>query len=396
MRPCLCGKTGTICVPGSAGLKGMRILFATDAIDQVSTQLNAPNYARLNELEGVSIDFYNRNYADYDVVLFMGYDARVTEARAAKPSLKIGVIDLRFMDIADAREADFAIANGVEVHDWLSNYFENVFIYPIYPRIDAPLKEHVQKKPLVIGYHGNKIHLAATKPHIVATLEALSEQYPLELWAIYDIDSLGKMPEPWCDPQKVPTRYFQWEPNVYKKVLAQVDIGIVPNLIPLKDEMFAKKCAKPFSSLIPSHPNADYLLRFKKTTNAGRIYAFSQLGIPVVAGMSPSAAQVIQHGVNGYLALNAAGWYHGLKKLASSAELRARMGSQLYTDFQRDVAPDILNRRLVDFIRHLPSYSVAPPLFHTEEADMSVDSKRWSGLTEHLVAKAKKFFAQYF
>jgi len=375
----------------------MRILFATDAIDQVSTQLNAPNYAKLNELEDVHIDFYNRNYADYDVVLFMGYDPRVAEARAAKPSLKIGVIDLRFMDIGDAHGADFAIANGVEVYDWLSNYFEHIFIYPIYPWIDRPLKKHAQKKHLIIGYHGNRIHLAASKPHIVTALEALSEQYPLELWAIYDIRSLGEMPEPVCDPQKVPTRYFQWESDVYEKILAQVDVGIVPNLVPLKDEVLAKEYAEPFSPLIPSPPNADYLLRFKKTTNAGRIYAFSQLGIPIVAGMSPSAAQAIHHGVSGYLALGTAGWYHGLKKLADSTELRAEMGARLYADFQRDVAPNVLNRRLVEFIRCLPPSPAAPPSFQAEEADMPVDSKRRrQGGAKRVAERVKRYFARYF
>lgn len=375
----------------------MRILFATDAVDQVSTQLNVPNYAKLNELENVHVDFYNRNYANYDVVLFMGYDPHVAEARAAKPSLKIGVIDLRFMDIGDAHGADFAIANGVEVYDWLSNYFEHIFIYPIYPQIDGPLKKHAQKKPLIIGYHGNKIHLAASKPHIVAALEALSEQYPLELWAIYDIRSLGEMPGLMCDPQKVPTRYFQWESDVYEKVLAQVDIGIVPNLVPLKDEVLAKEYAEPFSPLIPSHPNADYLLRFKKTTNAGRIYVFSQLGIPVVAGMSPSAAQAIDHGVNSYLALGTAGWYHGLKKLADSAEFRAQMGGHLHADFQRGVAPNVLNRRLVEFIRRLPPSPAASPSFQAEEADMHVDSKsRRQGRVKRVAERAKRYFAQYF
>jgi glycosyltransferase involved in cell wall biosynthesis len=374
----------------------MRILFATDAIDQVSTQLNAPNFAKLNELEGVSIDFYNRNYADYDVVLFMGYDPRVAEARAAKHTLKIGVIDLRFLDISDARGADFAIANGLEVSDWLSNYFEHIFIYPIYPQINVPFKEHVQKKPLIIGYHGNKIHLASTKPHVVPALEALSEQYPLELWVIYDVHSLGEMSEALCDPQKVPTRYFQWESSVYKEVLSQTDIGIVPNLIPLKNETLAKECAEPFSPLIPSHPNADYLLRFKKTTNAGRIYAFSQLGIPVVAGMSPSASQAIQHGISGYLALGAAGWYQGLKQLVASAELRAQMGSRLYADFQRDVAANVLNRRLVEFIQRLPPSPVKPPPSFAEDEYKTVDGKSRRGLTERLAVKVRRYFARYF
>lgn len=341
----------------------MRILFATDAVNSVSTQLNAPNYARLNDLDGVQIDFYNRNYADYDVVLFMGYDPRVAEARAAKPSLKIGVIDLRFMHVEDARDADFVIANGVEVCDWLANYFENIFIYPIYPQINAPLKKHEQRRPLIIGYHGNKLHLAAIQPHLSAALEALSGVYELELWAIYDIRSLGGMPHDLCDPKKVKIRYFQWEEDIYERVLAQADIGIVPNLIPLKDEMLAKRYAEPFSPVIPSNPNADYLLRFKKTTNAGRIYVFSQLGIPVVAGMSPSSAQAIQHGANGYLALDAAGWYYGLKKLADSAEFRAQMGARLYADFQRNIAPVSLNLRLVEFIRCLPAQPATPPRF---------------------------------
>lgn len=373
----------------------MRILFATDAVDKVSTQLNAPNYARLNEVEGVQIDFYNRNYADYDVVLFMGYDPHVAEARAAKPSLKIGVIDLRFMDIEDARGADFAIANGVEVCDWLSNYFEHIFVYPIYPQITTPLKEHAQKKPLIVGYHGNRIHLAAMKPYVAAALEACSEQHPLELWAIYDIGSLGEMPEALCDPRKVPTRYFQWEPDVYGNVLAQADIGIVPNLIPLKNEMLATQCAEPFSPLIPSHPEADYLLRFKKTTNAGRIYVFSQLGIPVVAGMSPSAAQAIQHGVNGYLALGAASWYHGLKKLADSAELRSDMGARSYADFQRDIAPDVLNHKLVEFIRDLPSAPTPPPWFQAEKADARLDSQPRPGILLPWRRRVKTYFTRY-
>ena len=339
----------------------MRILFTTDAVDQISTQLNAANLSRINEFKGVSIDFYNRNYSNYDVVLFMGYDARVSEARAAKPSLKIGVIDLRFFEVSDAYGADFAIANGVEIQDWLSEYFENIFIYPIYPQIDAPIKKHAQNKPLIIGYHGNKANLAAIQPHVVAALEALSEHYQLELWAVYDINSLGKMPDTLCDPKKVKINYFQWENDIYKKIVAQSDIGIVPNIVPLKDESIAKKFAEPFSQLIPS-PEADYLLRLKKTANAGRIYVFSQLDIPVVAGMAPSAAQAIQHGVSGFLAIGAGGWYYGLKKLADSADLRARMGSLLYLEFKNGVAPNILNRRLLKFIQHLPSQISHPPL----------------------------------
>jgi len=58
-----------------------------------------------------------------------------------------------------------------------------------------------------------------------------------------------------------------------------MDIGIVPNLIPLKDEALSKKQLAPFSPLLQPH-ESDFLFRFKNTTNPGRIYVFSQLGNP--------------------------------------------------------------------------------------------------------------------
>ncbi|MBN1450067.1 MAG: hypothetical protein JW963_03555 [Anaerolineales bacterium] len=330
----------------------MRILFATDAVNQVSTQLNAPNYAKLNELDGVHIDFYNHNYADYDVVLFMGYDPRVAEARAAKPSLKIGVIDIRPSSLDKSMGADFAIANGVEMQDWLSEYFENILIYPIYPLLNASLREYTPHKPVIIGYHGNKVHLMACMPHVSLALEALSAEYEIEFWAIYDIEKLGKIVFPLFNPDKVKVRYFQWTEDVYERIISQVDIGIVPSLIPMKNEMLAKKQVAPFSPLLQPH-ETDCLLRFKNTTNAGRIYVFSQLGIPVVAGMSPSAAQAIRHNVNGYLAYSTGGWYRALKSLAESAQLRSQMGRALYEDFHATASPNILNENLVYFIRAL-------------------------------------------
>ena len=85
------------------------------------------------------------------------------------------------------------------------------------------------------------------RPHVTAALEALSEEYAVELWAVYDLELLGPISGDLCDPEKVKVRYFQWEEGIYKKILAQADIGIVPNLVPLKDEALAKQSAEPFS-----------------------------------------------------------------------------------------------------------------------------------------------------
>ncbi|RME57121.1 hypothetical protein D6779_09370 [Candidatus Parcubacteria bacterium] len=330
----------------------MRILFTTAERTSPSTVINAANYSRLNELDGVTIEFFNRNYADYNVILFMGYDPRVAEARAANPAAKIGVIDPRPSTLSAAQGADFVVANGVEMGDWLANYFENIYIYPIYPQVNVSPKTHTHHTPVILGYHGNKVHLMSMRPIISQALDALAKEYEVELWAVYNIDLLGKMPFDLCRARNCKVRYFQWHEGVYADVLSQVDIGIVPNLIPLKNETIAKRKAASYSRVLQPH-DSDYLLRFKVSTNPGRIYVFSQLGIPVVAGMSPSAASAVQHGYSGYLAYSSGGWYWALKKLAESADLRARMGQRLREDYLARAQIDHLNRGLVDFIRQI-------------------------------------------
>ena len=174
----------------------------------------------------------------------------------------------------------------------------------------------------------------------------------IELWAIYDVKNLGEPAFEICDPSKVRIRYIQWSPDAYETHLALADIGVVPTVIPIQNEKSAKEKIASHSSLYQPH-ESDYLVRFKNTSNAGRIYVFSQLGIPVVAGITPSASQAIKHGVNGYLACSAGGWFSALKKLADSAEHRAQLGHRLYEAFQDEVSVNNLNLHLVEFIQNL-------------------------------------------
>ncbi len=352
----------------------MRILFTTAARSNPSTEINVANYRKLNELEGVKVDFFNRKYADYDVILFMGYDPQIAEARAVNPTSKIGVVDPRPSTLHAALGADFVVANGIEMGDWLANYFENIYIYPIYPRIDSAPKIHMQRKPFIIGYHGNKVHLMSIRPIISHALDALAEVCELELWAVYNIRALGDVPFELCHSKKCKVRYFQWREDVYTDVLSQVDVGIVPNLIPLKNDTAAKKRAIPYSRFLQSR-DEDFLLRFKITTNPGRIYVFSQLGIPVVAGMAPSAASAVRHGVSGFLAYSSGGWYRALKKLSESAELRSKMGQQLRDDFLSNINIDRLNRGLVDFIRRIEDR----PLMAKNSFGMMADATKRRG-----------------
>jgi len=111
----------------------MRILFTTDRIDAPSTVLNQKLFDTLNKTEGVKVDFFNRNYEDYDVVLFMGYDPKVEEAKTDNPKIKVGIVDIRPSSNYKPKNIDFIVANGIEMKDWYLKETPNIFIYPIYP-----------------------------------------------------------------------------------------------------------------------------------------------------------------------------------------------------------------------------------------------------------------------
>jgi hypothetical protein len=53
-----------------------------------------------------------------------------------------------------------------------------------------------------------------------------------------------------------------------------------------------------------------------------------QLGIPVVADMTPESCQFLQHGRTGFLAHSAEGWYDAIASLRSSAELRQEIAGK--------------------------------------------------------------------
>lgn len=329
----------------------MRILFSTDNT-QVSSVLNAANLALLGKLPGVSIDFNNTRYSDYDIVLFMGYDPKIAEARKAKPSLKIGIVDPRPPCLSSLIGADFLLVNGLETYDWFADHFEHRFIYYIYSLLPAPPPRTAGNERLTIGYHGNKVHLLNMKPHIADALDRLAEEQPLDFLAIYNLKELGPLPPDLFRSDRIRVESLQWSPEALSDRLARADIGLVPNLIPVPDGLCGRE-----DLMTPAHAynehESDRLFRFKCTSNPGRILVFAQLGVPVVADLSPSACQWIRHGHNGFLAHSQSGWFAALKTLAKSAELRATLAQRLHEDFCRFAHPDVMNRGLVEFLKKI-------------------------------------------
>jgi len=371
----------------------IKLLFTTKYVGAISTKLNADNLKYLNSIEGIHIDFYNTEYANYDVVLFMGYDFDIQGARAANPTIKIGVIDPRPGLKREPVGADFIIVNGIEMKDWYLKYTSNIFTYYIYPKIQQKLKRHTSSSIIRIGYHGNRWHLHEMYPRVTQALERLADKFAVELWVMYNIEEHGQWDWGIPDEQKVRINHIQWSEAHYEQYLSEVDIGIIPNLIPINKRIKAvwlpdqqtpsapkaenklrrikkliKRYQQTFFDRARTHPqkqsqpsiytpampyqeqDSDYLLRYKATSNPGRIFVFAQYGIPVIADMFPSALQIIEDGVNGFVCYSTEAWYWALKHLADSPDLRMKFAMNMTKKFDKIVAPDVLNKNLVHFL----------------------------------------------
>lgn len=309
----------------------MRFVLNTRSEDMASRVCIHELQRRLVEagVEAVANDW--DGYQRYDVALFLGYDHDMESARRQNPRLRIGLADpkqSRAEWIQAARDADFLLVSSLEQRDAFLRLNRNIHVHWMLPELEAREKRHAERERLVIGYHGNRVHLEAMRGGLQLALEELGRRRPLELLMIYDLERLGRACLGLPDERVVPQRHVQWSTAAYHETLAHADVGIVPSLLPIRDKLdVLEKSAYPEPEFC--YEPFDHLLRFKASTNPGRIYPFARLGIPVVADVSPSACQFIEDGVSGLLASSPHAWFEALSSLAGSPELRGTLAARL-------------------------------------------------------------------
>ena len=334
----------------------MRILFTTRQRNAVSTEINAANFARLGDLPGISIDFFRTDYARYDIVLFMGYDPDIETARAINPTAHIGIIDPRPSTEVHLAKADFIVVNGIEMQDWCANHCGALFSYPIYPSFPLRSRLHANRSPLVIGYHGNRVHIETMHPVVTKALVKLARERQVELRLLYNIDVLGQASLPCEADSALAVRHIQWTPEGYEEHMASADIGIMPMLLPMPDRIAADR--RLWLSGGAEHPS-DILLRYKGTSNAGRCFVFAQFGIPIIADMCPSALQLIRDGENGFVAGSVGAWYRALHLLSDSVRLRQDMAARMHETLLQRWSIAAINKQFVKFLSGLPASGTA-------------------------------------
>ena len=238
------------------------------------------------------------------------------------PEKKVGLINPEGGERYDY--CDFLIVGSIEEQVSLSKN-KNVFLYPLIERLyqNIPLKNHKENDVIKFCFHGHYPHLAKFEPATKEALEEFSKERSIELLIIHghpDFEWIYGKPN-------IKTSYKQWNPKTIAKEILTTDIGLLPNATRVND--YKLKDSMDFGLY-----ETDYLIRFKNKSNAGRAFVFHQLGIPIVADLTPSHLHILGNPDHGYIAHDKNGWLKAFREL-SSTEQRNRIARDAKAEFDR-------------------------------------------------------------
>ena len=270
-------------------------------------------------------------YRDHDIVVFMGYDNDIKRALRENPSIKIVLADPKLTSrefIWAAKEADLLLVSSVEQRDAFLRLNPNILIHYMFPKMEVRPSQHFDRSELVIAYHGNRVHLEAMRTSVIPALVALAKSRPVEFLCTYNLAHLGRAELPSLEEAGIKVSHVQWSDETLIDTLAQADIGIMPNELPIRNRQDSlRHTALPIGNF--AYEPFDHLVRYKVSTNPGRLLPLVCAGIPVIADFCPSASQFIFDGESGFIVSSPHGWHYALSRLAESKELRQSCADRL-------------------------------------------------------------------
>lgn len=324
----------------------MKAVFITLKPSSPSYEFYKEAFNLLNKFKNIiNIDFVTGKYDDkiffnYDIAIFMGGSINKDKAKEINPNIKIVVVDSRAGHNDNLENIDLLICNGIEMQILHQKIDTEFFIYPTYPKMQNIDKLKNNKK-IKIGYHGNKVHLETIYPKISKAIYNLSLKYEIEFFAMYNIKKFKKSKIISKENLGCHVEHIDFSYDNYNKI-SEVDIGLVPQLIPIYDNIFTRSLFNKYNE-----NKNDYILRFKDTNNFGRHLVFAQYKIPVVTDVTPSSCQLITHGKNGFFAYSSSSWQKMIEILICNREKRLKMGEEFYLNYKENFSHEILNKQLL-------------------------------------------------
>ena len=283
------------------------------------------NVAEVRKLQEI------RNYK-FSALIIGKEDAAIVHAIRSLSSGLIGIIN---PERKYAKSADFVIVGSVE--ERLSLMAAGpAFMFPLIERMytDVGTKIHDNVGPLTIAYHGNSIHLQRLKFGLGPALAKFSKEEDIVFRVIAsNIKSVPKT----IFPNGVTIELMEWNRESIVSEILNSDIGVVIGV--------SNQRGLGFNSKKLGYYKSDYHLRFKNKSNSGRVFPFIQLGVPVIADITPSNFHLFAGLNGGELAFDEAGWLYALRKY-SSASNRSQAAKENLEIFKREYDPLLWARHL--------------------------------------------------
>jgi len=276
-----------------------------------------------------------------EMVILSKNDYHLAESVANTLNCIVGCINLA-ADIKN-KFIDFIITGSIEESISLSAY-DNVFLYPLieldYENISP--KQHTENNTIKICFHGHYPHLSKFNPHLKQALEIFAQETKIELHVITGSENFT-----WnIGRPNVPIIYKHWNHKNFVHDIQQCDIGVIPNVTDLNAYIPQLRATQ---SRDQGWYHTDYNIRFKNKSNAGRAFVFYQLGIPVIADLTPSNLHILGDTSCGYCAHNSHSWLRALRQLKSH-NLRRKVSLNARNAFKRLYDPCIWAQKLIEQI----------------------------------------------
>jgi glycosyltransferase involved in cell wall biosynthesis len=215
------------------------------------------------------------------------------------------------------RLASAVSAGNAHLADFAGRHNPSVFIVPTSIELDdyPIVAEPAGDRPFVVGWTGSTSTLAHFE-HAREALEAVASRIPLVVKIICN--------QPPDRPiAGAETRFIPWSPVNEAQEIGDCHAGIMP----LPDDEFTRgKCGL-------------------------KGLQFMATGRPVVMSPVGMNQDLIEHGVNGFLAGPTAEWVGALTSLAERADLRARIGTAARKTVERDYSAEAVAARFARVVR---------------------------------------------
>mgnify|MGYP000356494476 CR=1 FL=1 len=270
------------------------------------------------------------------------HDKRTTKFR--NPEKVNGIITPPCDNINVLKRVDFIIVGSIEEKCSMIKHNKNVFIFPqierMYQNIPRKIHCHIpDSEPLIIGYHGNEFHLNHSVNGLKQALERLSMERKIKFIFVCQRD------DGWVEgiPNGVECEFKKWKYATCTKEIQAFDIGVVPNISEIDDSNRLK------ANVMLGKYNTDMKIRFKNKSNIGRSLVLFNLGIPVVADITPCNMHILANPNNGYGVFNEDGWYNAMKELCCEKR-RNFVAENAYNEAKRLYDPHVWAKMLHESI----------------------------------------------